>query len=57
MVQVVIDPDTPEAFALAEEVRSRIRAEDRGARCGRVPPAPKTPIMPTGMVELLTQDA
>lgn len=54
MVQVVIDPDTPEAFKLAEEVRSEFVLKVEG----RVRPRPagtENPNLPTGMVEVLTQ--
>ncbi len=53
-VQVVIDPDTPEAFRIAEEVR----AEFVLRVTGRVRPRPEgteNPGLPTGQVEVLTQ--
>ena len=53
-VQVVIDPDTPEAFAVAEEVRSEFVLKV----VGKVRPRPagtENPNLPTGMVEVLTQ--
>ncbi|MFZ0106668.1 MAG: aspartate--tRNA ligase [Thiobacillus sp.] len=52
-VQVVIDPDTPEAFAVAEEVRSEFVLKV----VGKVRPRPagtENPNLPTGMVEVLT---
>ena len=54
-VQVVIDPDTPAAFKLAEEVRSEFVLKIEG----RVRPRPagtENPNLPTGMVEVLTLD-
>ena len=53
-VQVVIDPDTPEAFKVAEEVRSEFVLKV----VGKVRPRPagtENPNLPTGMVEVLTQ--
>jgi aspartyl-tRNA synthetase len=53
-VQVVIDPDTPEAFKLAEETRSEFVLRV----VGKVRPRPagtENPNLPTGMVEVLTQ--
>jgi aspartyl-tRNA synthetase len=54
MVQVVIDPDTPEAFKLAEEVRSEFVLKVEGKVRPR-PAGTENPNMPTGMVEVLTQ--
>ncbi len=55
MVQVVIDPDTPAAFRLAEEVRSEFVLKIEG--CVRPRPAgTENANLPTGMVEVLTQD-
>lgn len=55
ILQIVIDPDTPESFALAERVRSEfvIRAT------GRVrfrPEGTENADMPTGKVEMLVKD-
>ena len=54
MMQVVIDPDTPEAFKLAEEVRSEFVLKIDGLVRPR-PAGTENPNMPTGMVELLTK--
>jgi len=53
-VQVVIDPDTPEAFAVAEEVRSEFVVKVEGKVRPR-PAGTENPNLPTGMVEVLTQ--
>ena len=54
MMQVVIDPDTPEAFKLAEDVRSEFVLKIEGLV--RVRPAgTENANMPTGMVEMLTK--
>jgi aspartyl-tRNA synthetase len=53
-VQVVVDPDTPEAFRLAEEVRSEFVLKI----VGKVRPRPagtENPNQTTGMVEVLAQ--
>jgi len=53
-VQVVIDPDTPEAFAVAEDTRPEFVLKV----VGKVRPRPagtENPNLPTGMVEVLTQ--
>ena len=53
-VQVVIDPDTPDAFRLAEDSRSEFVLRV----VGKVRPRPagtENPNLPTGMVEVLTQ--
>ncbi len=55
MMQVVIDPDTPEAFKLAEEVRSEFVLKIEGLVRPR-PAGTENPGMPTGMVELLTKN-
>ena len=52
IAQVVIDPDTPEAFALAERVRSEYVLRVSG-RLRRRPEGTINPDMPTGEVELL----
>ncbi|OJW80252.1 aspartate--tRNA ligase, partial [Thiobacillus sp. 65-1402] len=54
MMQVVIDPDTPEAFRLAEDVRSEFVLKIEGLVRPR-PAGTENPNMPTGMVELLTK--
>jgi aspartyl-tRNA synthetase len=54
MMQVVIDPDTPEAFKLAEEVRSEFVLKIEGLVRAR-PAGTENPNMPTGMVEMLTK--
>jgi aspartyl-tRNA synthetase len=54
MVQVVIDPDTPEAFRVAEETRGEFVLRV----VGKVRPRPagtENPNLPTGMIEVLTQ--
>ncbi len=53
-VQVVIDPDTPEAFRIAEESRSEFVLKV----VGKVRPRPagtENPSLRTGMIEVLTQ--
>lgn len=50
--QVVIDPDTPESFALAEKVRSEFVVQVTG-RVRRRPAGTENSNMPTGQVELL----
>jgi aspartyl-tRNA synthetase len=54
MMQVVIDPDTPEAFKLAEEVRSEFVLKITGKVRAR-PAGTENPNMATGQVEMLTQ--
>jgi aspartyl-tRNA synthetase len=53
-VQVVIDPDTPEAFKLAEETRSEFVLRVVGKVRAR-PAGTENPNLPTGMIEVLTQ--
>ncbi len=55
MMQVVIDPDTPAAFKLAEEVRSEFVLKIEGLVRAR-PAGTENPNMPTGMVEMLTKN-
>ncbi|MDP1927864.1 MAG: aspartate--tRNA ligase, partial [Thiobacillus sp.] len=55
MMQVVIDPDTPAAFKLAEEVRSEFVLKIEGRVRAR-PAGTENANMPTGMVEMLTLD-
>ena len=52
MAQVVVDPDTPEAFALAEQVRNEYVLRVTG-RVRRRPAGTENPELPTGMVEVL----
>lgn len=52
LVQVVIDPDTPEAFASAERVRNEYVLRIIG-RVRRRPPGTENPNLPTGAVEVL----
>ncbi len=55
LLQVVIDPDTPETFALAEQVRSEYVLRVTG----RVRPRPEGTVnadMPTGLIEVLAKD-
>jgi aspartyl-tRNA synthetase len=42
LVQVVCDPDRPEMFKAAEEIRNEFCVRSP-ARCARVRPAPRTP--------------
>ena len=53
-VQVVVDPGTPEAFRLAEEVRSEYVLKIEG-RVRRRPPGTENPNLPTGEVEVVAQ--
>jgi aspartyl-tRNA synthetase len=53
-VQVVIDPDTPEAFKLAEDTRSEFVLRVVGKVRAR-PAGTENPNLPTGMIEVLTQ--
>ncbi len=53
-VQVVIDPDTAEAFKIAEEVRSEFVLKVVGKVRAR-PAGTENPNLPTGMIEVLTQ--
>lgn len=55
MVQVVIDPDTPAAFANAERIRNEYVLFIRG-RVRRRPAGTENANLPTGMVEILAQD-
>ena len=52
IVQVVIDPDTPQAFANAERVRNEYVLYVEG-RVRRRPAGTENPNLPTGMVEIL----
>ena len=54
LVQVVIDPDTPEAFKLAEEVRSEFVLKIEGRVRAR-PAGTENSNLPTGMIEVLTK--
>jgi len=55
LVQVVIDPDTPEAFAAAERVRNEYVLRIVG-RVRRRPPGTENPNLPTGAVEVLARE-
>lgn len=52
LVQVVVDPDRPEAFSLAESVRSEYVLKVHG-KVRRRPAGTENPNMPTGAVEVL----
>jgi aspartyl-tRNA synthetase len=54
-VQVVIDPDTPEAFAKAETVRNEFVLRIEG-RVRNRPEGMENPGIPTGRVEVLTRE-
>ncbi len=54
LVQVVIDPDTPEAFKLAEDVRSEFVLKIEG-RVRTRPAGTENANLPTGMIEVLTK--
>ncbi|MEW5771659.1 MAG: aspartate--tRNA ligase [Pseudomonadota bacterium] len=54
MVQVVIDPDTAEAFKVAEETRSEFVLQVVGKVRAR-PAGTENPNLPTGMIEVLTK--
>lgn len=53
--QVVIDPDTPESFALAEKVRSEFVVKVTGL-VRRRPAGTENSNMPTGQVEMLGKE-
>ena len=55
ILQIVIDPDTPESFALAERVRSEYVLKATG-RVRYRPEGTENPDMPTGKVEMLVKD-
>ncbi|HYQ92198.1 MAG TPA: aspartate--tRNA ligase [Candidatus Competibacteraceae bacterium] len=55
LVQVVIDPDTPEAFATAERVRNEYVLSVRG-RVRLRPPGTENPNLASGAVEVLAQE-
>jgi len=55
LVQVVVDPSTPEAFALAEQVRSEYVIKVRG-RVRRRPEGTENLTLPSGRIEVLTSD-
>ncbi len=52
MVQVVVDPNTPEAFATAEQVRSEYVIKVHG-KVRRRPEGTDNPNLPTGQIEVL----
>ena len=55
ILQIVIDPDTPESFALAERVRSEYVLKATG-RVRYRPEGTENPDMVTGKVEMLVKD-
>ncbi len=55
LVQIVIDPDTPDAFANAERVRNEFVLHITG-RVRRRPEGTENPSLATGMIEVLTRD-
>jgi aspartyl-tRNA synthetase len=55
IVQIVIDPDTPESFATAERVRGEFVLRASG-RVRRRPEGTENPEMATGKVEVLVKD-
>jgi len=55
ILQIVIDPDTPEAFKLADAVRNEFVIQASGIVRNR-PEGTTNPNMPTGMVEMLVKD-
>lgn len=55
IVQIVIDPDTPESFATAERVRGEFVLRAQG-RVRRRPEGTENPDMATGKVEVLVQE-
>jgi aspartyl-tRNA synthetase, bacterial type len=52
LVQIVVDPDTPETFMAAERVRSEYVLRIRG-KVRRRPPGTQNPDLKTGQVEIL----
>ncbi|MBZ9568412.1 aspartate--tRNA ligase [Modicisalibacter tunisiensis] len=55
IAQVVVDPDTPEAFASADRARSEFVLRIRG-RVRMRPEGTQNPGMPTGLIEVLAKD-
>jgi aspartyl-tRNA synthetase len=55
LVQIVIDPDTPAAFANAERVRNEYVLRVTG-RVRRRPEGTENPNLPTGAIEMLARD-
>lgn len=55
ILQIVIDPDTPEAFKLADAVRNEFVMQATGIIRNR-PEGTTNPNMPTGMIEMLVKD-
>ncbi|WP_280567835.1 aspartate--tRNA ligase [Chromohalobacter sp. 296-RDG] len=55
IAQVVVDPDTPEAFANADRARNEFVLRIRG-RIRLRPEGTQNPNMPTGMIEVLASD-
>ncbi|MCB1806369.1 MAG: aspartate--tRNA ligase, partial [Candidatus Competibacteraceae bacterium] len=54
-VQVVIDPDTPDAFAQAERVRNEFVLRVKG-RVRLRPDGTMNPALPTGKIEILSKE-
>jgi aspartyl-tRNA synthetase len=55
LLQVVVDPDTPETFATAERVRSEYVLQIKG-RVRNRPEGTENPDLPTGQVEVLAKE-
>ncbi|MCP4011237.1 MAG: aspartate--tRNA ligase, partial [Proteobacteria bacterium] len=55
ILQIVIDPDTPEAFKLADAARNEFVIQASGIVRNR-PEGTTNANMPTGMVEMLVKD-
>ena len=55
LLQIVVDPDTPEAFAAAEHLRSECVIQVQGKVRAR-PEGTTNPNLPTGQIEVLAQD-
>ena len=55
LVQVVVDPDTPEAFAAAEHLRNECVIQVTGSVRAR-PEGTINPNLPTGQIEILAKD-
>ncbi|MCK0745063.1 aspartate--tRNA ligase [Chromohalobacter nigrandesensis] len=55
IAQIVVDPDTPEAFANADRARNEFVLRIRG-RIRLRPDGTQNPNMPTGMIEVLASD-
>ncbi|MFC0268423.1 aspartate--tRNA ligase [Kushneria aurantia] len=55
LAQVVVDPDTPDAFASADRVRSEYVLRIKG-RVRMRPEGTRNPNLPTGMIEVLARE-